>query len=242
MNRSTKLLLDILFGAVIPILILNFLTEPLGAPAAYVVSALVPVAWVFIDLAFITRRFNFITSYIGLTAVVRGALAFWFVDGALFALKDTAGLLVAVLVFGGSLLIGRPFLRYFLVQALNPDTQEREAALDELLTEPPVHRALYNGTLIVLVFNIISAIANFFLNLFIVVAPFGTLEFNLQVAQVNAITRIVLLIPDMLSLGLAFWLIYRAMFKVLPSEEGKSQIESDFWDLIALRKQQQSPG
>lgn len=237
MKQSVKLVLDIVMGAVIPILILNYLTEPLGAPAAYVFSALVPVAWVFADLLFITRRFNFITSYVGLSAIVRGLLAFWFVDGLLFAFKDTAGFFLALLVFGGSLLIGRPIMKYFLIQALNPDTPAREAGLRDLLAAPPVYRALVQGSLIVIVVNVLAGVVNFWLNLAIVVAPFGTEAFNLQVAQVNAITRIVLTIPDLIAFGAAFWLIYRALFQILPSEEGKPQIESDFWELLRLHEE-----
>ena len=99
MNQTTKLVLDLLFGAAIPIAVLTYLTAPLGAPVAYVVAALVPVAWVAVDLAFITRSFNFITSYVGLSAIVSGILAFWFVDGVRFAIKDSASYFVAFLVF-----------------------------------------------------------------------------------------------------------------------------------------------
>jgi hypothetical protein len=49
---------------------------------------------------------------------------------------------------------------------------------------------------------------------------------------VNAITRVVFTIVGMLSMMLAIGLIYRAIFKVLPKEEGKSQFESELWDLI----------
>jgi len=81
MKGWTKLLLDITMGAVIPILILNNLTRPLGAPPAYVIAALVPVAYVLVDTFAISRRFNAITTYVALTAIMNGALAFWFVDG-----------------------------------------------------------------------------------------------------------------------------------------------------------------
>jgi hypothetical protein len=237
MSRNTKLFLDILMGAVIPILILNYLSGPLGAPTAYLVSALIPVGWVFIDLLLLTRRFNVITSYIGLSAIVRGALAFWFVDGWLFALKDTAGLMVAALVFGGSLVIGRPIMRAFFVQSLGPDTLERERSLDALLAEPPVKRALFTATGAVLAWNIVSGVVNFLLNLRLVTAPFGGELFNQQVAQVNAITRIVLLLPELVVFGGAFWLVYRALYSLLPAEEGKAKLESDFWELVRLREE-----
>ncbi|HMO59088.1 MAG TPA: VC0807 family protein [Roseiflexaceae bacterium] len=240
MNRTTKLILDIVMGAVIPILILNYLTDPLGAPAAYVFSALVPVGWIFFDLFFLTRRFNFITAYIGLTAIVRGALAFWFVDGLLFAIKDTAGGIISTFIFAGSLAMRWPVMYYFVHQATNPDTAAREQSLTTLLREPGVFRGLQVGTLIVLVANILTSIANFFLNLYIVVAPFGTEAFNLQVAQVNAITRIALTIPEFIGFFVAIWLVYRELYRLLPAEEGKEKIESDFWELVQRHEQAQA--
>ena len=132
MNRSLKLALDVLLGAVVPILVLSYLSEPLGAIPAYLVSALVPVGWVVADLLFITKRLNFITAFLGLNALVRGLLAFWFVDGVLFALKDSAGSAVTVSVLGGSLLLGRPALRAFTEQGLDPRTPEQVSALHGL--------------------------------------------------------------------------------------------------------------
>lgn len=237
MKQSTKLLLDILMGAVIPILILNYLTRPLGAPTAYVVAALVPVGWVAVDLLFITRRFNFITSFIGLTAMVNGALAFWFVDGLRYAIKDTAALALNVAVFGGSLLIGQPVMRFFLAQALNPDTPQREAALAELLELPTVRRALIQGTLLIVALNVLAAIVNFYLNLNIVTAPFGSEQFNAQVARVNGITRLLLPLPNLVAFAAAIWLSYRALYRELPSEGDKPQLESDFWELVRLRQE-----
>jgi hypothetical protein len=92
----------------------------LGPVPAYLVSALIPVGWVLTDLALVSRRFNFITAFLGLNAIARGLLAFWFVDGALYALKDTVGSILAVLLFGGSLLLDRPLLGAFVAQALAP--------------------------------------------------------------------------------------------------------------------------
>ena len=74
-SRSLKLTLDVLLGAVVPILVLSYLSDPLGAVPAYLISALIPVGWVLADLIFITRRFNFITGVLGLNAIVRGLLA-----------------------------------------------------------------------------------------------------------------------------------------------------------------------
>src|SRR5215510_12938754 len=143
MKNAIKTIVDIIMGAVIPILILEWFSGPdrLGPIAAYVLAALVPVAWVFVDLFFVTKKFNFITSYVGFSSIVGGLLTFWFVDGLQYAIKDTIGLLLRVLIFGGSVIFGRPILKYFFIQALNADTPAKEHALAELFAEPSVDRS-----------------------------------------------------------------------------------------------------
>lgn len=228
MNRSTKLALDILIGAVIPILILTYLTRPLGTIPAYLLSALIPVGWVAIDLLFITRRFNFITSYLGASAILRGLLAFWFVDGAQYALKDTAGGVLTVAVFGGSLLLGRPALRAFVAQGLAPDTPAREATLNRLFAERTVARRLVFGTVLVAAVNVITSAVNYWLNLNIVTAPFGTEDFNAQVAQVNAITRLAIGIPEFFAVGGAIALAIYALYAHVP----EAARGGDFWEAV----------
>src|SRR4028118_2001221 len=152
-NRSLKLALDVPLGAVAPILVLSYLSDPLGPVPAYLLSALIPVGWglaapfffsrgststparppppypppplipvgwVLADLFFLSRRFNFITAFLGLNAIVRGLLAFLFVDGALYALKDTVGSILIVVVLGGSLVWGPPLPGAFAAPALAP--------------------------------------------------------------------------------------------------------------------------
>lgn len=232
MNRSLKLALDVLLGAVVPILVLTYLSGPLGAVPAYVLSALIPVGWVLVDLLFVTRRLNFITGFLGLNAIVRGLLAFWFVDGALFAFKDTVGGILTVLVFGGSLLVGRPVVSAFVAQGLDPRTPEQETALAGLFGEHPVRRSLLLATAILAAVAAATSVANFLLNLAIVTAPFGTEAFNGQVARVNAIARVALSIPDFVGYGAAIWLVYRALYSRLPKVPG----DHDVWELIELRE------
>ncbi|MEO0397776.1 MAG: VC0807 family protein, partial [Cyanobacteria bacterium P01_A01_bin.137] len=227
-----KLILDIVMGSVIPIVILNNLNEQLGTETTYVVAALVPVAWVLVDSLFITKRFNFITSYVGAFAIIRGLLAFWFVDGLQFAFKDSIGFIFTAMVFAGSIVIRRPIIRYFLMQGLGPSSLEQEKSLKELLRQSRVYRSLFKATKILLMINLVTGVANFLINLQIVVAEFGTTMFNQQVAQVNAITRIVLTIPEFIGIGIAAMFIRRAMFYYLPKESGKEQSDSDFWDLL----------
>jgi hypothetical protein len=236
MPKGLKLTLDILIGAVAPVLILKYGTAPLGTLPAYLLAALIPVAWVLLDLFVFTRRFNFISAYGGFGAAMRGALAFWYVDGALFAFKDSASYLLAVIVFGGSAFLAAPVTRGIALQGLDPDTPEKQSAMDRLLAEPSVVRSLKQSALIIGMTNLAAGVVNYVINYKMVLAPFGTPAFNDQVANVNAITRIVLVLPDMLALFWAFSLMYKALYALLPAEEEADPHAGDFWELVKRRE------
>ncbi|MGH3089333.1 MAG: VC0807 family protein [Rubrobacteraceae bacterium] len=233
MSRSVKLGLDFLFGLIIPIIILTRFSDALGNIAAYLLAALIPVAWVAIDLFFITKRFNFITSFLGLNAIVRGILAFWFVDGVAYAFKDSVPSLLWVVVFGASLVFGRPLIGAFLEQAFDPRTRDQERSLKNLFDERPAKRALWLGTLGMVVVSIITGIANFFLNLWIVTAEFGTGAFNAQVAESNAIARFAIAIPEALTLMVIVGLALKTIYALLPGEPG----DDDFWEQMNAREE-----
>jgi hypothetical protein len=241
MSKTQKLALDLFMGLVVPYVILKYGTAPFGTLPAYLLAALIPVAYVLIDLLAITRRFNFITSYGGLSAVMRGALAFWYVDGALFAFKDSVSYLIAVIVFGGSFFLAKPVTRAIAVQGLAPETPEQTASLNALLAEPPVLRALRQSTLIIAATNLFCGAANYMINFRMVTAPFNTPAFNDQVANVNAITRIVLVIPDMIALYFAFSLMYKALYSLLPPPVPGGK-EENFWDLVRQRDEALAEG
>ena len=203
---------------------------------AYLLSALIPVGWVLADLLLVSRRFNFITAFLGLNAIVRGLLAFWFVDGALYALKDTAGGILIVLAFGGSLLLGRPLLGAFVAQALGPRTPWQEASLERLFAERPVARTLLITTAGLTLLNAATAAINFLLNLWMVTASFGTGEFNAQVARVNAVTRIALGVPEALVMGLAIWWVIYSLHSRLNSRLTDIDRQMDFWELVEAQE------
>ena len=235
MGRSLKLGLDFLFGLVVPIIILSRFSDEFGNVTAYVVSALVPVTWVAVDLFFITKRFNFITSFLGLNAVVRGILAFWFVDGVAYAFKDSVPSLLWVVVFGASLAFGRPLIGAFLEQSFDPRSPDQERSLRGLFDERPARRALWFGTLAMVLLSVITGMANFFLNIWIVTADFGTRAFNAQVAESNAIARFAISIPETLVLMVVVAFALRAVYARLPGDPG----DKDFWELMELRRARQ---
>lgn len=232
MRGTPKLILDIVMGAIVPLLILNNLTRVVGAPVAYVWAALVPVAYILLDTFIFSRRFNAITTYVALSAIAQGALAFWFVDGWRYALKDTAGLILGALIFFGSLVLRKPMMRFFAEQVFQPDTPAKAQALHRLFAQPAVWRSLLQTTAILGAQNVPLGAFNFILNVSLVTAPFGSDQFNFQVGQVNAITRVAFVVLNFGVFAVAFYLLYRSIFNVLPVEEGKSPFDSDFWVLM----------
>ena len=236
MSKAIKLVLDILIGALAPVLILKYGTASMGTLPAYLTAAFVPVVWVLLDLFVMTRRFNFISAYAGFGAIMRGALAFWYVTGALFAFKDSASYLLAVLVFGLSAFVARPVTRSIAFQGLAPASPDEERSLEHLMDEPTVVRALKQSAIVIALTNFAAGVVNYVINFKIVVAPFNTPAFNDQVANVNAITRVVLVLPDMLALFWAFSLMYKAMYALLPAEASDDPKGDDFWTLVRRRE------
>jgi hypothetical protein len=242
MSKTLKLRLDVLIGAAIPILVLKYGTAPLGTLNAYLTAAMIPVAWVLIDLLVITRRFNFITAFVGLTSLMRGALAFWYVDGLLFAVKDSASYVVSFLVFGVTALVGVPVTRAIALQGLGPDTPQREQQMNRLLDEPTVGQAMRKAGILIGVTNLAAGAVNFLINYRMVLAPFNTPAFNDQVANVNAITRFVLVLPDMIAIFFAFSMMYKAMYELLPADDGAGSAADEFWRLLARREESLAEG
>jgi hypothetical protein len=137
-----------------------------------------------------------------------------------------------VLVFGGSLTVGRPLLGAFVAQALDPRTPQQEASLERLFSERSVAWTLLISTAMLALLNAVTALINFLLNLWIVTAPFGTGEFNSQVARVNAITRFTLGIPEFLAMGFAIWWIIYSLHSRLYSRIPDVAGQRNFWDLV----------
>ena len=94
MNRQTKIAFDCVVGFAVPVLILQPLSEPLGAVSAHVVMVLVLMAWIWISSCCIPQRFNLMASDAGTFALIQSLLVLLWVNGMQFALQDTMGLLV----------------------------------------------------------------------------------------------------------------------------------------------------
>lgn len=217
-----KLLLDLTFGAAIPLTILSFGSDYIGARPTFALAGLIPAAYVIWDILFYSKRFNFITTVIAVTAVTQGSMALLTVDGWKYALADSSGTILTFLLFGGSLLLGKPIVNYFVVQVYEPQNLEEEGLLWKMLSAPGVHKMMVLATVIILAENLLRGVANYYFNLYRVTAVFGTEEFNIQKRNVDGWMRFIAPATSIGALFAAFYLVNKSVDDWLDSvaEEG----------------------
>ena len=222
-SRVPKTVWDLVFTLVIPIMILspNLLGEGIGIASllgggtggnirAYLLAALIPVGYVLWDIVF-NRNVSPVALIGGAGALVSGALAFWYVDGFWYAVKDSARSYLVGLAFLVSAGTRVPLFRVFLDAASIGEKPEGRAASAKALRDPAVHRGLVAGTLAFAVVDILGGVVNSFVNYERVTAKFGTEAFNAQVAEVNAIMRLPGLGISLLGVFAAIYFVQKAV-------------------------------
>ncbi|MFC4454652.1 VC0807 family protein [Deinococcus sonorensis] len=222
-NSPAKTLWDLVFTLLIPIAILspNILGSGVSVAAllgggqsgnvrSYLIAALIPVVYVLWDIL-VRRNVSPVALLGGATALFAGALAFWYVDGFLYAIKDSARSYLTALFAFLSVLTAYPLFRIFLDAASLTESPQHRAATQVAMKAPQVARALAQATLLFGVVDLIGGVVNSVVNYRIVVAKFGTEAFNAQVAQANAVMRVPGIAISLIGAALAFWLVQRAM-------------------------------
>ena len=147
----------------------------------------------------------------GAGALFSGALAFWYVDGFWYAIKDSARSYLMGLAFLLSAATRVPLFRVFLDAVSIGESEPDRVATRQALSDPKVHRGLVLGTVAFAVVDFVAGIVNSIVNYQRVVAKFGTDAFNAQVAEVNAIMRVPSMVISLVGVGVAMWLVQRAV-------------------------------
>ena len=225
-----KTVWDLVFTLLIPILILspNILGSGIsvselvfgggsaGNIRAYILAAVVPVVYVIVDLL-LTRHLSPIALFGGATALLNGALTFWYVDGALYAFKDSLLRFLIAAFALASVWTRIPLFRVFLDGASVAESPEHRAATGVALKDGGVGRALLTATLLLAAAEVLAGLVNFFLNLHLVTAKFGTDAFNAQKASADAVMRF----PSILMFLAGFFLGYLVVQRAVTARWGK---------------------
>jgi hypothetical protein len=205
-------------------------SDLIGTVPAYVIAALIPVAYILID-TLRTRVFNPITTVAASSALIGGGLAFLQIDGWQFALKDSYRPIVFAMIMLGSIALNKPFFAVFLRVAMQDMTEARKPLLERLLAAPNVKRGLFQGTAAIGIESIIMATVNFMVNFNIVTAKFGTKDFNALVAKANGVLYLPSTLASFAAFGLAYYLVQRGLTKDFGE---KAQLfDETLWESLA---------
>ncbi len=222
--RVPKTVWDLVFTLLIPIMILSpnvlgsgisvaeqvFGGGTAGNVRAYLLAALIPVVYVLWDLG-VNRNVSPVALIGGAGAIFSGALAFWYVDGFWYAIKDSARSYLTGILFLISAATSVPLFRVFLDAASIGEKPEDRAATQQAMRDPAVHRGLVLGTVVFSVVDLIGGVVNSIVNYARVTAKFGTDDFNAQIAAVNAVMRVPGLVISLIGVFAAIWFVQRAV-------------------------------
>jgi hypothetical protein len=204
--------MNIIVNIAFPALILHKFSSPdrLGPVVAMIVALSLPILYGAYEF-FTTRQQNII-SIIGFVSILlTGGLGLLQVSGFWYAAKDAAvpGLIaVATLV---SLKTSKPLVKLILYndRVINVDAVEQ--ALDTRGTRSGFGKLMVQTTFILACSFTLSAILNFFLALHILTAPAGTPEFASQLGRMTAMSFPVIVVPSMIVMMIAVWLLVRGL-------------------------------
>ena len=185
-----KALVDLMFSALVPLLVLRLATGPLGAVGAYLLAAAIPVVWCVVDLVFFSKRLSPIILVAATATIGKGLLSLWFIDGWRYALKDSGGMMLLLAICLAAAWRGHPVAASVLTQSLTATGNGNPDLLHRLFRRPGVHTALWLSSWLICGLLLTLIAVNIALNMWFVTASFGTAAFNDQVAAVNGITRL----------------------------------------------------
>ena len=241
-TRLLKFGLDVLFTFVLPYALLNprpfglpDLSRPLGTYGVYVLAGLLPTIYIVWDTAR-HRVLNPFAIFLLAGALSGAAVSFLKLDGVAFALKDALHSGLLVLICFVSLAVRRPLFEFLFYGVVAPETPQQSRLLKVALAFPPVRRALAGATWLVALKALLLGVGSYLVAIRFVTLPFGSADFNAQVAAAHAITFPLALILDAIFYGLAAWLTLQATQRLTGGRAWPWQ--QGFWhELHALNEQ-----
>lgn len=204
--KKENLPLNLACNLFVPFLVLSNLSGEtrLGPVWALVVALAFPLGYFVHD--FIQRRqANFIAILGFIGVLLTGGFALMQLNSFWFAVKEAA----VPLAIGTVLLLSagskRPLVRTFIYNDQVIDTAKVDEALDARAARPAFNQLMRRCTWLVAASFLVSAVLNFVLAAWLLIAPPGTEEFNGQIARMNVLSWVVIIPPSMAMMMFALW-------------------------------------
>lgn len=204
--KKENLFINLACNLAIPFFVLSKLSGEtrLGPVWALVLALAFPLGY-FVHDFYQRRQANFIAILGFVGVLLTGGFALLHLDSFWFAVKEAA----VPLAIGAVLLLSagtkRPLIRTFLYNDQLIDTAAVDAALAVRDNRPGFNRLMRQSTHLVAASFLVSALLNFTLASWLLIAPPGTEEFNAQIARMNVLSWVVIIPPSMGMMMFALW-------------------------------------
>ena len=220
---------NLLFTLILPTLILMKLSheEALGAIGALCFALSFPIGFGIFEVVSAEKP-SFLT-YIGLfNVLLTGGLGLMRLEGFWFAVKEATFPLIIALITLSSLKWDKTLAERILMNDMLWNLEKLHQALKLRSKEDEFQKLLRKITLILSASFILSSTLNFTLAYVLLKSEAGTAEFNQELASMQLLSYPVIVLPCLILLGWAIFLLLRSLPKLtgLSFEELQAQQRS----------------
>ncbi|HPE60182.1 MAG TPA: VC0807 family protein [Thiolinea sp.] len=211
-NRKENPFLNLLVNILIPAFILFFLANDryLGPHLGFVVALSFPLLYGLHDF-FSQKKMNWISLLGVVNVALTGGIGLLKLDNQWLAIKEAAVPAVIGLIVLGSLKTRYPLIRTLFYNDLILDTGKVDQALEQHRSKPDFDALLVRATVILSSSFLLSSILNFILARLIVVSEPGSEAYNQELGKMTLMSYPVIVVPSMLIMVFAFWILYRGI-------------------------------
>jgi hypothetical protein len=213
-NNNSNFIYEIIFNVVLPSLILTKLSSPerLGQMNAFLLAMTFPIIYGIIDFAK-KKNLNWVSGLGFVSVLLTGGLGLLKLDGIWFAVKEATipGLIgLAVLIS----IKFKPLVKVLVYNEKVIDIDKVNSALDSKNGHNDFNKLLLNTNYLLASSFFLSAVLNFFLAIYILKSPTGTVEFNQELGKMNALSFPVIMLPSMLFMMFIIWKLVNGIKKI----------------------------
>lgn len=221
-SQHHSLLANLAFNIIIPTLTLTKLSSDdwLGAKWALVVALAFPLIFGARDL-YNSGKVNFFSVLGILGVLINGGVGLLELPAGIIAIKEAAIPALIGLAVLFSLKTRYPLIRTFLFNEQIVNVDKVNSALKEHRAEAAFDRRMVNATYMFTGAMLLSAVLNYALAEWIIVAETGTPEFNEQLGKMQALSFPVIAMPVTVVMMFALFYLFRGITQLtgLPLEQ-----------------------
>lgn len=213
-SSNSNVFYELIFNVLLPSLILTKLSDPerLGQMNAFLLAMAFPIIYGIYD--FIKKKnINWVSGLGFVSVLLTGGLGLLKLDGIWFAVKEAA----IPAIIGIAVLVSikfKPLVKTLVYNDKVIEIDKVNSALDAKNAHNEFNKLLLNTNYLLACSFFLSAVLNFFLAIYILKSPSGTVEFNQELGKMNALSFPVIVLPSMLFMMIIVWKLINGIKKI----------------------------